>query len=84
MINSLFTIIGLWVVAMIATFVVVCLLAHLLNAKWLSDHDETAIVVSLITFVVFFELFLSTMLVIFKTNPEDYGYTRIETEVTDE
>ena len=84
MINSLFTIIGLWVVAMIVTFVFVCFLAHLLNHKWVSDRDEAAIVVSLITLVVCFELFLSAILVTFKANPEDYGYTRIETEVIDE
>jgi hypothetical protein len=81
MISPVFELIGLWVVAMIVTFVLVCLAASSLNREWISDFDEAALVASLIVFVVLLELALSAAYVNFKSNPEKFGYTRIEQEV---
>lgn len=83
MIDSIFTVIGLWIVIACITFVIVCLLAFMFNTKWISDEDDAAFCVSLIMFVIIFELFISIIFVTFKNNPEEYGYTRIEQEATE-
>ena len=87
MINCIFVmiaIIGLWVVVMIATSVFVWLFAYSLNRKWVHDRDDSALFVSLIMFVVLLELVICTLYVTFKSYPEEYGYTRIEMEATNE
>lgn len=84
MINSVYAIIGLWIVMMIVTFVLVCLSATSLNREWISDRDIDAFAVSLVMLVVLLELALSIAYVRFKNNPEEFGYTRIEQEVETE
>ena len=80
----MFTIIGLWIVMMIVTFVLVCLYASSLNREWISDRDIEAFTVSLIMLVVLLEFALTIAYVRFKNNPEEFGYTRIEQEIETE
>lgn len=81
MISPVYSTIGLWVVAMIVTFVLVSLIATSLNREWISDRDEAAFIVSLVIIVILLELALCAAYVNFKNNPEKFGYTRIEQEV---
>lgn len=76
-----FTILGLWVVMIMVTFIFVSLLACCFNFRWMPDHDMEALVSSLVIFVVVLEMILGLIYLRFKNNPEEFGYTRIEQEV---
>lgn len=82
MISPGFTIIGLWIVMMIITFLVVGVFAFIMSSdKTIEFSDSFSI--ALVIIVVLLELFLCSTYVKFKNNPDEYGYTRIEQEVTE-
>lgn len=80
MINPVFAVIGLWIVAMFITFLVTCVIAIVMNDK--AEFIEV-FGIALAMVVVILELFLCSAYVKFKINPENYGYTRIEQEATE-
>lgn len=82
MIDEYFTIIGVWIFALIITFLVLGLLTFLINDKTLDF--PVSLNIALVIFVVLLELILCTIYIEFKNNPEQYGYTRIEQEVETE
>ena len=82
MIDPVFAVIGLWIVVIFITFLVTCLLAIVMNDKTADFIEIFGIALTLV--VVIFELFLCSSYVHFKINPENFGYTRIEQEVTEE
>lgn len=79
MINPLFAVIGLWIVAMFITFLAACAIAAVISDK--TDDFIYFFGIALALVVVILELLLCSTYVEFKNNPEDYGYTRIEQEV---
>lgn len=81
MIDDRFAVIGLWVVAMLVTLVVVCLLAFMMSHG--SMHEEDSFAIALVIFVMILELVICTVYVTLKNNPEKYGYMRIEQEVSE-
>ena len=81
MISEGFAVIGLWVCALAITFVVIGLLAFFMACGDNAMDDSGSFIVALVIFVVLVELVLCAIYVPFKNNPEQFGYTRIETEV---
>lgn len=77
-----FTIIGLWVIAMIVTFVVLSVGAFMMHDEQVDFLGAFGIMLGI--FVVLLELALSAAYVNFKNNPEKFGYTRIEQEIETE
>lgn len=73
---------------MVITFIIVFLCAIAMNSRISDDNDEATFLIALAIFVAMFELILSYVYLSFKSNPEAFGYTRIEqeleTEVIDE
>ena len=85
MIDSVFTVIGLWIVTMIVTFLVTSFMAMVMKDETTDFIEVFGLALAIV--IVIFELFLCSKYVNFKTNPETYGYTRIEqgaTEVNNE
>ena len=83
MINSGFTIIGLWIVVMFITFLVTVMLALLLKIGDDLIDFINSFNIALIVVIVLLEVILCSIYVKFKNNPEIYGYTKIEQQITE-
>ena len=77
MIDERFTVVGLWVVAILITFIILGGLACIIMGGGFMRYNDS-LMIMLIIFVVIGELVLCSIYVTFKNNPENYGYTRIE------